>query len=303
MEPSACLLPQGFCRPDLPGALAAVLGRLHAAEMSCAAVAQQIADAWDVPAPFRRALEALGHEADRSGIDNAYHNPAHTRDVAVIWANLARLHEALARSDDSLVPLRPQDVAAGICAALGHDLLHDGVGNVVGGTRSEDPLQRVAFRLERIAASRVRAVLGAAGLEPAMAAGITAAILVTDPVEGFAALKAAGDVAPMGEFAPLADATWQLMAQMLRDADLLTSIGLTATEYDRQSALLAQEIGEDLNTAESAAQLFDRAAVERFASPAGGLFRAQFSALRAINAVRSARGETLAAAAHRVAGP
>jgi hypothetical protein len=306
-----CLLHEDLPEAALPGALSRLLMQLRRRGCSCADVAQALASAWDLPAPLAEAAFRLGQEADGSGLANGYHNPGHTRDVTVLWANLAWLNNRLAQAGRAAVALEPRDIAVGIFAALGHDLLHDGIGNIVlRPTPVADEAQRlrIPFRLERIAADHASGLLQDCGVTGELIAPVAAAILTTDPVDGFAALQNAGSGHAFPPDCPallsLGRPAWQCVASMLRDADLLASVGLSAVEHDRQSALLADEIGIDVNTPEQVETLFDTAAAERLRSPAGALFMPQFLALRSLNRVRGHKGGwlSLEAAARRLAG-
>jgi cytochrome c-type biogenesis protein CcmH/NrfG len=91
---------------------------------------------------------------------------------------------------------------------------------------------------------------------------------------------------------------------MLRDADLIPSAALSATDYDRLSTLLGQELHLDLNTARAGVSFFSGITDAHFGSPAGACFRPQFEALRALNQMRltSEAQESLAETTLRVAG-
>jgi hypothetical protein len=312
LETCDCLLREDLPEAALPGALSRLLVQLRRRGCSCADVAGALASAWALPASHAEAAIRLGREADGSGLSNGYHNPGHTRDVTVLWANLAWLNNRLAQAGRTAVALERPDIAVGIFAALGHDLLHDGIGNIVLRPAPEagevqQPL-RIPFRLERIAADHASGLLQDCGVGGDLIAPVAAAILTTDPVDGFAALRnaAAGHAFPpdCAALLSLRRPAWQCVASMLRDADLLASVGLSAVEHDRQSALLAEEIGVDVNTPEQVEKLFETAAAERLRSPAGALFMPQFQALRSLNRVRCHKGGwlSLEAAARRLAG-
>ena len=125
-----------------------------------------------------------------------------------------------------------------------------------------------------------------------------AAILSTYPPAGYAAVlpgtrrKAApGDIHP--GMAMLANPECRLVAAMLRDADLMTSAGLSAAEHDLQAALLSQEDGKDAGSPAATERFFRRTARGGFASPAGKLFMTRFRALHAINQLRLNAGRKL----------
>lgn len=254
----------------------------HAEARGCAEVASDLAAAWRLPPRVRGAIRAAGDAADASGQANAYHNPAHTRAVVVAWGVLAALHAALCRasadrrSAAELPSLRARAVAIGLLAALGHDLDHDGRGNVDPRTGGATP-----FRLENIAAARTAAILneaGAAGLEPA----VTACILATETEGGYGALR--DPALRVGRLAPLATPSCWLAAAMLRDADLVSSAGLSEAAFATQAALLSAELGPA--GAVPPAIFFGRIAADGFMSPAGRLFNPRFQALRALHVGR-----------------
>jgi len=277
---------------DLPEALSRRLAELHAASMSCAQAAQALLAFWPIPAAFGRACLQMAALADGSGRALAYHNPAHTLNVAAGWANLAMLHGLIAARDTALTPLGPPDLALGLIAAFGHDMGHDGLGN----TRpAAHP-----FRLEIIAARAAAGVMRGCGLAQAAIDCVTAAILCTEPEHGFAALTRARlgqDITGSGEFnGGLERPAAYVIAALLRDADLLASAALTAADHDRQSRLLGDEIGADLCVPGSAERLFRRALQENFSTPAGALFRPQLQRLLAANARRAGAGQGMSLA-------
>ena len=288
---------------DPAGGVQARLIALRSQAASCQHIAAKLADCWRIEAGDRLAIELIAAEADRSGAANPYHNPAHTRDVTVAWANLAALNNHLHGRGQAPLALDPAALAIGLIAALGHDLLHDGTGNIAPGAQRRDH-----FRLESVAAARVASLLAQCGLPAARVAIATAAILATDTVAGYAALRwpprQGGRPPAHPGLAPLSDPTTWLIAAMLRDADLMTSAGLTAAEYDRQTALLSEEQGRAFGTAAAAAQFFNQIARGGFISPAGAVFMPRFQALKALNQVRlkSAKTLSLAETAQRLAG-
>jgi hypothetical protein len=302
-----------YTGPELPEAISRLLARLQPTGMSCAEAARLLAAACGIAEPHESALSALGAAADQSGTHNSYHNPGHTRTVAVGWANLAAVHNRLAAGRPDIPALAAEDIALGLYAAFGHDLCHDGRGNVAVDADASDgggkpPPPRAAFRLERIAARRTADILQQHGIDAAFIGAVCTAIMTTEPEDGLAALHAAarGDSMLFAglTFTPLDRPAWFFAAQMLRDADLLASAALTAADHDLQSALLGDEIGADLATPFAAEEMFRRAVTERFQSPAGALFLPQATALRAVNQLRLKDGNwlTLAEAAHRLAG-
>lgn len=278
--------------PDLPEALSRRLAELHAASMSCAQAAQALLAIWPIPEALGRACLQMAALADGSGRALAYHNPAHTLNVAAGWANLAMLHGQIAARDAGVAPLAAADLGLGLIAAFGHDVGHDGMGNA-------RPVAQ-PFRLEMIAARAAADVMRGCGLAQAAIDCVTAAILCTEPEHGFAALARARlgqDITGSGAFrGGLERPAAQLIAALLRDADLLASIALTAADHDRQSRLLGEEIGADLCVPASAERLFRRALRENFTTPAGALFRPQLERLLAANARRAAAGQAMSLA-------
>jgi hypothetical protein len=290
------------CEADAPAALLRLLHGARREAVSCSEIAVAVSQAWDIAGPERHAIAQLAEQADRSGLRNRYHNPAHTRDVLLSWITLATLHQGL--PPHGRVELDRAALAAGLMAALGHDLGHDGTFD--GGGAAD---ARVKFRLEEIAATRAAAI--AADCGAGGAAFLVAAILATDTVDGYAALRRQGhspmqtvasDVHP--GLAALADPVCWLIAAMLHDADLMASAGLSAAEYDYQAALVSQERGGPPETAAAAAErFFGVIARDGFYSPAGAAFAPCFRALRAL-ALRCREGgyESLAATAAALDG-
>jgi hypothetical protein len=288
---------------DPAPALQAMLTASRAPPAQCHDIACQAAEAWQLGQPYRAAIARVAEAADRSGLANAYHNPGHTRDVVIAWIYLAALHDHLAASGAASYRLSNEHRAAGIIAALGHDLLHDANSE----PRISPAGHAVPFRLETIAAAHTADLLAACGLQEATGRIVGAAIIATDPVWGYAALaRAARGEAPGGHsaLAALTDRGCWLVAAILRDADLMTSAGLTAAEHDRQAALLTHEKGEPAGTAAASERFFRDTVGDGFSSPAGALFTHRLQALRAANAarLRSGAAMTLAEAAHHIAG-
>jgi hypothetical protein len=290
---------------ELPEALSRLLAGLAALSVTNAEAAERLAAALSLHGPSLSAMRLVAQDADLSGAQNSYHNPAHTRAVAVGWANLAVVHNRLAAQGCAGDVLSPEIMALGLCAAFGHDLDHDGVGNFVTepGPDGMPVTRRVAFRLEIIAADHTAALLNGCGIDPVLVSAVHAAIMVTEPEEGLGTLERESAT----QWGALTRPDMYCAAQMLRDADLLASVALTAADHDRQTALLGAEIGADLSHPAAAAHLFRRAIAERFHSPAGVLFRQQTLAFQAINALRGGGAPgagwlPLAAAARRLAG-
>lgn len=234
---------------------------LRRSKVTCAALAgaflQAIGSSDDDPAA--RALRAVAAAADRSGLANAFHNPAHTREVAVNWWLLARLHGAVSG------PLARQMRLLGLIAAFGHDVGHDGGG-------SGNSPDGNAFRLETIAVGIVAREMRRARMTESDCAIVAAMILSTDVREGYAHLRESGPVD--ARFAPFADPLVLLSARMLRDADLLPSAGTSVAAYRARTAELEREEGRGgrAPSGDMAAYFFDHIVERRFLSPAGQRF-------------------------------
>lgn len=230
------------------------------------------------------ALLEVAEEADRSGRDNAYHNPVHSRDVGVVFANLARLQSLLATGTDAV---DAGAFLAGCCAAFGHDLGHDGSD---GGPDGEP------FRLERIAADTVGSIMTRHRVLPALVERACAAILVTDVHGGYRALDRArrepASPPQAGTLRALADPAAREMASLLRDADVLQSAGLTPADHDRQTARLEAERGMPSHTMGArGADFFLKDVIRgRFLSDAGEVFQPRLDLLLRLNARRTAEG-------------
>lgn len=237
-------------------ALADLHDGLRREGVSCAALAAAFMEALGADAP---ALAAVAAEADRSGRDNAFHNPAHSREVATNWWLLARLHGSAEPVLDG------HAILLGLIAAFGHDLSHDGRGNVVGG-------DYVPFRLERVAADIVEGIMTDAGMAPECRAKVSAMILSTDVRHGYPHLSGGG--ADEHDFTPLAEAVVLLSARMLRDADLMPSAGTSIAAYRARTAELEREGGLPAGSlsGDAAAAFFDKVAERRFLSPAAQPF-------------------------------
>jgi hypothetical protein len=279
-----------------PDHLAELIVTLNDQSVSCGDVARSMVMQLEASAPsLRGAVVTIADRADQSGKDNAFHNPQHSRDVAVIWLSLALANNRLARANGASHRLTKRELLLGACAAFGHDLAHDGTSNNVPGNGSDGAERgtRVAFRLERLAADCVCEALQTHRADPAEVAAARAAVLTTDIVDGYAVLDAALSPAGLGdeaapEFAPLRDPAVALLAVILRDADVLPSAGLTAREYDRNTALLEAELGIPRNSLGPVGteEFFGRVLRGQFLSPPGKLFQSRLDTLRALNDVR-----------------
>lgn len=281
-----------------------LLKALRQGGATCARVARVLSTELHLGERAHAALASIAVEADRSGVANPYHNPAHTRDVIVCWANLAVLNNHLVSKGRAGVNLDREALAAGLYAAAGHDLLHDGGTNLASDRSDPSRATWISFRLESISADRTASILGRHGIDAKVIAIVVASILATDVRTGRAALEQSFEGAAAGAFTrsqldALCDPVCRLVAAILRDADLLPSAGLSADDHDRQSALLGAELHQALDRPE-AAEVF-LAKTGHFLSPPGRLFQHRLEEFRAVNRLRHP-AESLAEAARRVAG-
>lgn len=253
------------------GGLARLQERLRGEAIPCAELAVVLIRAVGINErePLARALAAVAAAADHSGLANAFHNPAHSREVAVNWWLLARLHGSAEPA------LSREAVLLGLIAAFGHDLHHDGRGNGAGEAY-------VAFRLERIATAAVTDLMRRAGAPPESCAAVSAMILCTDIQAGY--LQLAGTGPDNQDFAALADETVYLSARMLRDADLLPSAGTSIEAYRARTAELERESGlpSGALSGEAATGFFDHVVERRFLSPAARVFAGNLAAIAAL---------------------
>jgi hypothetical protein len=277
----------------------AAVSRLHrqlrAQGASCADVGSAFLSKLGV-SPTRglgQALLGICADADRSGRANAYHNPAHSREVGVNWFCLALLHNGLC-GRAGLEPLSRSHLAVGLCAAFAHDLDHDGVGN------TDDVGVYRPFWLESLAADRGASLMGAAGAGSQDIAAVRCAILLTDPRYGYPVLEASltpefateQAIALRPEFACLGEASVRLMAAILRDADLMPSAAMPASDHDARTREMLIEQGRDRDAQDrSSTDAFLSGLVGgRFLSPPGRRFQSDLDHLKALNA---ARGDAL----------
>jgi hypothetical protein len=232
-------------------------------------------------------------DADRSGRANAYHNPAHSREVGVNWFCLALLHNALC-DQAGQEPLSRSQLAVGLCAAFAHDLDHDGVGN------ADDAGVYRPFWLESLAADHGAGVMATARVGSNDIASVRCAILLTDPRCGYPVLEASltpdfrveQTMALRPEFACLVESSVRLMAAILRDADLMPSAAMTACDHDARTREMLIEQGREPQAQDrSSTDAFLSGLVGgRFLSPAGRRFQSDLDHLKALNA---ARGDAL----------
>jgi hypothetical protein len=240
--------------------------------------------------PYARALLMIAAQADGSGRGNPYHNPLHSLEVGVIWLTLAMLGQTSAPATFG-VYFEPNDLLLGCCAAFGHDLLHDGHGNETIAPNGAITYQ--PFRLELRAAECVGAILQRNHADEPAVEAVRCAILLTDIVQGYPVLEAslkpdfdaASSVRLRQEFAALRRPSVRLMSAILRDADVLQSAGLTASDHDRQTAALEAEKGLAPHSlgAYGARAFFEDILGGHFLSPGGQAFQRNLDALRALN--------------------
>ncbi len=230
------------------------------------------------PDYFGRALIDVGAAADMSGASNAYHNPAHSRDVGIIFANLMRL-QAFLRAGTPLPDT--EEFLTGCCAAFGHDIGHDG----------QDAGE--AFRLEKIAADRVGAIMDHHTVDPHLVERAYCAIMSTEVTNGYRALDEAGR-GPLPSDVPgclhgLASRKNCDAARLLRDADVMQSAGLTPEDHDRQTARLEKERGIPKHSmGVRGADFFLKDLIRgRFLSDAGHVFQPRLDQLVELNALRA----------------
>ena len=265
----------------LPLTLSAVLCDLDPAVTSVVVCRAIVANLPYAPDYLCRALVDVGAAADASGLANAYHNPAHSRDVGIIFANLMRLQAFLQQRSE--MP-DDTDFLIGCCAAFGHDIGHDG--------HDGGP----PFRLERIAADRVGAILDHHTVDPHLIERVYGAIMSTEVTSGYRALDEAGR-GPLSSDVPecllgLAVRKNREAACLLRDADVMQSAGLTPEDHDRQTARLEEERGIPKHSmGVRGADFFLKDLIRgRFLSEAGRVFQPRLDHLLELNDRRARKG-------------
>lgn len=281
-----------------PSRLTRHIAIVRQAGLSCRDVGRDIVARLDAPElrTLGDALLDVCERAGRSGISNAFHNPDHSRDVGVIWFNLALANDHLVETGGSACRLTARELLLGACAAFGHDIGHDGTSNTVvaSGRDGVERTTRIPFRLETLAADCVCDVLGSHGVDRCELAAVRAMILSTDVDDGHDALDAAlathAPPAPDPRFAAFSDPGVRLMAAILRDSDIMPSAGLTLRDFDRCSRLIEIELGQaPMSLGPVQAETFFGSVLRgRFVSPPGKLFQARLDAIGAINRVRLA---------------
>lgn len=279
--------------------LSAVHGRLRAKKIGCAEVASYFVKRLAVSeGPTARALDAIAKDADASGVANAYHNPAHSREVAVNWFCLAQLHNAAAADDDKI---SDDMMLVGLSAAFGHDLGHDGHGNSDPATGRYRP-----FHLEALAADRVADRMRKEGVSDGLTELARCAILLTDARCGYPILERSLAESPLAldpDFRPLSDPAGRRLCAMLRDADLMPSAGMTAGDYDARTRemLIEQDLPANASDAASTERFLDGLVGGRFLSAPGKAFQADLDDLRRLNQQRQPGRAALADDAGQIA--
>lgn len=238
------------------------------------------------------AVLSVARAADLSSRRNGYHNPVHFREVGVLFALLWRIERRVAGMPVIAGSDAARSLAVGLAAAFGHDLEHDGGGNVVflpgpDGTRAQ---QAVPLRLERKAAAAVVGHLRDAGARVAELDAARAIVLATDVELGYRQLAAALDLEPppppIAEpgFQALADRGTARVAALVRDADLFASAALRPADHDLRTHFLEDELGLPRSSlgATGSAHFLERI-VGRFMSPAAARYDAAFATLVALN--------------------
>ena len=265
--------------PDRLSAVLAVLdGKVTSAEI-CLALVASVPRA---PKYLGAALIDVALAADASSVANAYHNPVHSRDVGVIFANLMRLQTAITTGTANP---DATDFLTGCCAAFGHDIGHDGSNG-----------DGAPFRLERIAADTVGAIMEHHTVDTHLIERVYCAILATDVGNGYRALDEAAR-GSLSDDVPtclrgLEGRKNRDVASLLRDADVMQSAGLTPEDHDRQTARLEKERGiPPYSMGVRGADFFFKDLIQgRFLSQAGHLFQPRLDRLLRLNALRAEKG-------------
>lgn len=246
-------------------------------------------------APERRAAADLAAAAE-SGARLAYHGPQHTREVLVNALILVEGSDRLRTQGERVPCLSATDKANQVLAALAHDLLHDGRGNMVAdGTGAQT---RVPYRLERRSADFASAVMQRAGVAPGAIAAVRCLVLATDPTGAHEQIREALSCHARGlppaslpepELMPLfGDARLAAQAAIMSDADLLSSGGLSARYHAIQCRRLGEELGCPVG-AGSTLYFVDKVVGGSFLSPAGKEFNPVLLRIRETAANQVAR--------------
>lgn len=268
---------------SLPDRLSKVLADLNGRVTSVDVCRSLVSCLPQAPPYLAAALVDVAAAADGSGCGNSYHNPVHSRDVGVIFANLMRLQAML--ETGSPVP-DAVEFLTGCCAAFGHDIGHDG------GDGGPEP-----FRLERQAADTVGAIMDHHTADLHLIERIYCAILATDVHNGYRALDEAARGFISNDIPKclhgLEGRKSREIASLLRDADVMQSAGLTPEDHDRQTARLEQERGIPRNSmGVRGADFFLKDLIQgRFLSKAGHLFQPRLDRLLQLNELRARDGQ------------
>lgn len=231
-------------------------------------------------APEFKAVERLARIAEATMAGNDYHGPQHATHVLT---NAMWLSSLLASNGE--VVLDDRDRLKLLIAATAHDAAHDGTGN-----------KGEAFRLERVAADIAAGTMRTAGcFTEDEVADVHALIMATEPMErrkvslacqfAEAGAPCLLDLPePMSRLA--SSPKLAVLAGILSDADLWSSVGAGIEENARQSERVAREMakagGKEYAGIDPAATKFflDNIATETFASRAGSTFLYALTDLR-----------------------
>lgn len=227
---------------------------------------------------------------------NAYHNPAHTREVLAggIWLLGANAALAARGAAGAAAP-GPAGVARFALLAAMHDIGHDGAGNVR--TDRHGRKRRVPHRLEDRSFGLMEGVLARAGFTAGMIETMRAIIRATDVALRPAARQLTdhlllGAPAPAEvphALAPLRhDREAAALAALLADADVLPSAALTPAYQRLQNARLQQEAEARFSRADMLA-FFDVIVGGDMATAGGRLLGANLRRIRAAVAAQPAQ--------------
>lgn len=181
--------------------------------------------------------------------DKPFHGNAHYRDILSTVFRLVTLHLYLQRMDEETAVLDEEQCAMMLCAACVHDFCHDGRGNNLEGVHTP-------MRLEKQAFDMAEPVLRLFGLPEDDIVRIRTMVLTTDVsyddtgsspsrrLRSAYAYHFEGKKAPLlcPVLAPLKDdKALCLMAMMMEEADIYTSVGLNYDYARMTTVLVAQE--------------------------------------------------------------
>lgn len=221
---------------------------------------------------FYMAVEKIGKDGEQ-WFDNAYHNSAHTIEVAMNAMILS--HLSLDYGDFEVDNV---DNAKLLIAALVHDMKHDGTSN-----------NGVPFRLEKISASIAREAMESVSLTEDDILDVNALVLATEPLlrgkiaelsnsvldgDDVSEFELPEELSRLKENPKLA-----VLAGILSDADILCSAGLSLDRNLFQTSNLEKEWGRKL-TVKDSKFFFDNIVGKRMASIGGDLFWPNISNIR-----------------------